>query len=682
MMNSNLHRDEEAVSAAVATVLLFGGVISIIGLMLLSLVPVIQELEGSLKRSDMQSQMEIMNHEVNLLSESGLPGDSSEVELIPVDGTLRWDRIRGGMWYSASWYEDTTFRIRGALDLNREVEIRHPESHVQAICYEDMRLGPDRHFLFTPNNNADFVLVTPKHGLSIPLGPVIVEQSGNEYPISIGEVLRLTTDSVISSSHDLSGLELYGNGGATLVPPVKTNPVSGMGQNWAIPIPSGNTTVEVMSKSDMLVQYSIDGTLKSQVVIQPEGIQYANSWVKEFQTTSDTLLEIITDVDAQVMIIHEGIGQTMIMGQENSFISKNFIAPKSEGNITFFNPNENSATVTWRNGGYSIPGNQTITIEWPPVGIENSTILKSDEDIMVKWSIENNGAFVLPAIDTGQLTGMKYIEDSGDSITNETSAHGDYMTKHILNGDNGIVILEDDGDTRCISIDKTASGWISTILPWDTMNGIPEGQIVKAWQSGKHPASIEITLIGSFDNSNYAVLSTSWAFHISRLTYEFDTSITGLEVAWSSGAIVTNHPEMQPTILEGPTDRQGPGPRFSVTVPSLHPTSTSVEGSGYMNLNMELTMRQSLASCTAHDVRRGWIGPYGDAVASWSSEGLESSNDWIVNPGKFDQLKDYTGWVPVPSHGPSESIWHTAGEPIQFNLQISSIDVEIAEVGS
>ena len=148
MMNSSLHRDEEAVSAAVATVLLFGGVISIIGLMLLSLVPVIQELEGSLKRSDMQSQMEIMNHEVNLLSESGLPGDSSEVELIPVDGTLRWDRIRGGMWYSASWYEDTTFRIRGALDLNREVEIRHPESHVQAICYEDMRLGPDRHFLF------------------------------------------------------------------------------------------------------------------------------------------------------------------------------------------------------------------------------------------------------------------------------------------------------------------------------------------------------------------------------------------------------------------------------------------------------------------------------------------------------------------------------------------------------
>ena len=36
-----------------------------------------------------------MAHEVTLLSESGLPGDSSQVELIPVDGELRWDRLRG-----------------------------------------------------------------------------------------------------------------------------------------------------------------------------------------------------------------------------------------------------------------------------------------------------------------------------------------------------------------------------------------------------------------------------------------------------------------------------------------------------------------------------------------------------------------------------------------------------------
>ena len=164
-MRINMRRDEEAVSAAVATVLLFGGVISIIGIMLLSLMPIIQELEGSLKRNDMQAQMEIMAHEVTLLSETGLPGDSAQIELIPVDGELRWDRLRGGMWYSASWYDGDTFRIQGALDLDREIDVRHPQSHVQAICYEDLRLGPDRPFIFTPISQSDSVLITPKHGL-------------------------------------------------------------------------------------------------------------------------------------------------------------------------------------------------------------------------------------------------------------------------------------------------------------------------------------------------------------------------------------------------------------------------------------------------------------------------------------------------------------------------------------
>ena len=40
-MRVNSKRNEEAVSAAVATVLLFGGVVSIIGLMLVSMVPII-----------------------------------------------------------------------------------------------------------------------------------------------------------------------------------------------------------------------------------------------------------------------------------------------------------------------------------------------------------------------------------------------------------------------------------------------------------------------------------------------------------------------------------------------------------------------------------------------------------------------------------------------------------------
>jgi|TARA_B100001758_G_scaffold235120_1_gene234909 hypothetical protein len=682
MRPCNLHRDEDAVSAAVATVLLFGGVISIIGLMLLSMMPIIQELEGSLKRNDMQAQMEIMGHEVTLLSESGLPGDSSEIELIPVDGELRWDRLRGGMWYSASWYQDDTFRIQGALDLDRHIDVRHAESNVQAICYEDMRLGPDRPFIFTPNTQTDSVLITPKHGLTIPLGPVAVEQNGIEYALSIGEVLRLDSDSQITSSHDLTGIQIRGDSGSTLAPPTKANPATGKGQHWAIPLPSGQSSVEIFADDDMLVQWEAPNDSGNQAIVQSSAVRIANSWTKSFNMSSDGILEIITDVDAHLIVTFGGEGRTSLMGEEGNYYSKYFIAPHSSGNLSITNPNENAATVTWKNGGVSVPANQTSVISWPPLNIDSAANIESSENIMVEWAIGNEGMRMLTATDTGQVTGLEFTEDDSESIVNYTSEFGDYEAKLSIDGSSGIMMLEDEGAMRCIAIDQTASGWISTTLPWKSMNGIPEGQIISAWRNGDHPASIEITLIGTEGDSTHANIATAWAFHISRLTYEFDTSITGLEVAWSAGAIVTNHPELEPTILVGPTDRQGPGPRFSATVPSLHPTANSVSGSGTMNLDIELSMRESLASTTAYDVRRGWVGPYGDAVASWSSTGLEASEDWIVNPGRIDLLTDYVGWVPVPTHGPSEAVWHTAGEPIQFNLQISSIDVHITEASS
>ena len=110
-MRVNSKRNEEAVSAAVATVLLFGGVVSIIGLMLVSMVPIIEELEGSIERSDMSSQMMILAQQTESLSESGMPGDSTSVELIPIDGNINWDLTRGGMWYSSTWQNESSFRM-------------------------------------------------------------------------------------------------------------------------------------------------------------------------------------------------------------------------------------------------------------------------------------------------------------------------------------------------------------------------------------------------------------------------------------------------------------------------------------------------------------------------------------------------------------------------------------------
>ena len=193
-MRGALRRDEDGVSAAVATVMLFGGVLSIIGLMMISMMPVIEEMEGSVERHDMSSQMTLLAHETSSLSERGMPGDSAHATLIPVDGELVWDSLRGGMWYSATWAEDMSLRARGALDFDDQLEIRHPESFVESVCITDLRLGPDRPYYYTLESVLDKVSITVTPGLAMPLGPIEVELNDDGSEV-------LTTSLPVSYTH-------------------------------------------------------------------------------------------------------------------------------------------------------------------------------------------------------------------------------------------------------------------------------------------------------------------------------------------------------------------------------------------------------------------------------------------------------------------------------------------------
>ena len=87
----DLHRNDEAVSAAIATVLLFGGVVSIISLMMVTMIPVIEELEGSVERHDMSAQMTQFNHRTR---HSEQQRRCCYPRVCSVDGALSWDMIR------------------------------------------------------------------------------------------------------------------------------------------------------------------------------------------------------------------------------------------------------------------------------------------------------------------------------------------------------------------------------------------------------------------------------------------------------------------------------------------------------------------------------------------------------------------------------------------------------------
>ena len=53
---NSLISDQKAANSAIATVLMFAGVMSIISIMLVSIVPVINEIQGAIESSDAVSQ--------------------------------------------------------------------------------------------------------------------------------------------------------------------------------------------------------------------------------------------------------------------------------------------------------------------------------------------------------------------------------------------------------------------------------------------------------------------------------------------------------------------------------------------------------------------------------------------------------------------------------------------------
>ena len=268
--------------------------------------------------------------------------------------------------------------------------------------------------------------------------------------------------------------------------------------------------------------------------------------------------------------------------------------------------------------------------------------------------------------------------NGGPVYVNTTQGHGIYAL--IERGTIGFHEGVHDGARRCVAIGVTASGWIELSIPWPSMGGRSIVDLQQAWTSGDYPASMQIDLYGQIVEEPYTPIGSAWVMQVSRFVYGFESSVTGMEVAMSGGAVLTNHPEYNPTVLAPPLDRGGPGPRFAATIPALHPTSDSASGGGTLSVEVTLSKRTSLASDVAYEVRRGWAEPYGGAIAQSSTQGLEASEDWTIYPGRLDLLTDYVGWVPDPGFGTMESVWHTGGQPIQLSLQVSSLDAHVSEV--
>ena len=731
-----VHRDEEAVSAAIGTVLLFAGVLSIIGVMMATMIPVINELQGSIERSDMASQMYDLSVEVDQLSATGMPGGHTDSTLHGIEGKFNWQNIHGGVWIAASWHDGSSLRLSDALDLDRRIDVRHPAGEVGVICFEDMRLGStiDTHYRIPAI--AGRLVVSPDSGLAQSQGPMKItfQEDGIETLTTIAdhEIWSTETSGVAESWLSLDSpaqvLLLKGDGGSTLMPPQSTNPATGEGRAWRIPLLAGHNEVTIVSQQSMDIDWRTSANEGSEMVIENEAFhEEGATWHQEWDVSENTLLTIQSSSDARLLLSHDSVqtgdvalGSSFWPGNSGSLLAKTFQPPGMEGTVVMHNPSPNAVTVRWGTGATSVAAGATTVTSWPPQGTV-SPELKAEDPINIIWSsatlangAERTGLDIIPANDTGGLSGHShYMEvsnhstvfhaqvagvvskwiDHSENVT-RTSSHSNSITSLtnfasavnlsanesedglrvlVEMGDVGMLSIPHDGKQRCRELGIRASGWIRTILPWEELDTGTNSEAQLAWDEGTHPASIEIKILGSHGDENLATLSTAWAMHAPRLTYTFSSSIKGLEVAMRAGAVVTNHPEVEPAVLKKPVDRSGPGPRFAITIPIMTPSQESDIGAGKFAVELELLQRISLASATAHEVRRGWDGPYGAALAASVSKDLRYSEDWTAAPLRLDMLNDYKGWVPNPSMDSSETIFHAQGEEIQFSLQVSLV---------
>ena len=725
---NQLHRNEEAVSAAIATVLLFGGVISIISLMMVTMIPVIEELEGSVERHDMSAQMTQFNHQTTTLSEQGMPGDVVTQEFVPVDGALSWDVMRSGMWYSSTWEEDHSFRIRDVLDFDDMLKLRHPESMSSTACFSDLRLGTDRPYHYTAPNWADGVILTTKPGLSFPLGPIdidvlrddVVQETAELFVDDVQEWSFDNSDWSIESSQELVVYWMRGGLGVTEAQSTDAN-ANGIGRSWALPLPAGTVHMNIVAEELMMVHGNGEFGDFTEVALPSDLLNVRTTWTKTLELGTPQVVHITTTTDAQLFLTLGSDGSTSWKSLTGSIHGTSFIPPTFEGYLQLTNPNNEPATVTWRGSGITIDDMESQTIAWPPAGLDGASTLKSDVPVSVTWTSAQSptGVYELGAVDTGMESGMQVHMNNSNSYNlelrsngaqsiinvstlseNETVlAYGEAQTIPVNNqeiyvntseghgvyamiegGTIGLHEGQHEGARRCVSIDVTASGWVDLTMPWSSMGGRSIIDLQNAWKEGTYPASMHIELYGLIVEEPYTPIGSAWVMQISRFVYDFESSVTGMEVAMSGGAVLTNHPEFNPTVIAPPTDRGGPGPRFAATIPALHPTSDSAVGGGVLSMEVTLSKRTSLASDVAYEVRRGWAEPYGGAIAQSSTQGLSASEDWTIYPGRLDLLTDYVGWVPDPGFGTMESVWHTGGEPIQFSLQISTLDAHVSEV--
>ena len=729
-------REDDAVSAAIATVLLFAGVLAIISGMMASVTPLIAEKHGSIERQAMAGQMTDLATETVRISETGVPGDSATVPLRPHSGDLGWDLAKGGTWYSLTYKDGDSLRLDDVLDLDSSARLRFPSSEVSAICYSDLRASTSATWNYRLPDLGGTVAFAAASGLQKHLEPIVVEIVSGNTSTSVtledtsGVAMEVDAGTWLQATAEMNVLFDRGQGGLSTVTADLQNPRDGTGRTWTIPLPSNDVSVSLVSDNPGSVEWSL-GSQSGSGVATGSPATWSGSW----QGSAGEVLSIRTDSPSRVLLLSGNEeGATTWPATDSAGIGTSFTLPDIPSDILIDNPGDETASVKIRGLFHSVPANGHLRLDWDlgagevtstkPVSIKILT--GTGTDTYRPSSLE-----YIPAFDSGRESGTEFkfstpttdsnltllaipaspessmtfysslsgnqsatanIDSSDHAVSRELTSGASGFGRVMVNttdliddgafriiasaGDGGLLEVKEDGAERCVPIDLRASGWIEHSFPWVDLTLSSDSGVIQAWNEGSHPLGVSIRVIGESDESPFSTIGSAWAVHLPRLNYEFRSSVSGMEIGYRGGFVGTNHPEFHPEVLVSPPAREGPGPRLAVTIPLTMPDLSSSIGNAAVDMSVTLDHRDQLVSVKASEIRRGWDGPYGAEIAAEASSELAFSADWLAFPGQIDMLDDYVGWVQLTAAS-GEAIYHAAGEDALFNLQLSQLNIEV-----
>lgn len=743
-MRRQLRDNEEAVSAAVATVLLFAIVLSIISGMMAMIVPTMAELQGAVDRESMEGQFTDLAQETVRLSETGLPGDIAEMTVKPHTGDIGWDIRKEGTWYSASLYENQSLRLKGLNDLDSSFQHRYPNGEVSSACLTDLRAYSGALNIHESPTLNGTLLLTPMSNLQQPLEATIVKHDEDNYRINTGEIFSVASTNIepaiIKSSNTMRALFVQGESGIATYSPDSPSPYA-KGRTWTIPLPAGEVEfilygeesfVSTMKINDDVSSY-ISTTLSTQ---GPEGSSGRISTATfSHDVTSEDVAIITSTADARLVILRSGNtdeGISALLDWTGSTIGTDFLLPSISEDIIIHNPGLETSAVLLNGFYHSVGARDSLRLSLDSIGgwissnqeVEVHLVRGGDDDSVANgidtlnptstgrtsgssWeniisgstmktslvfqrlgidttisyvdNIENTNSISLSLNESIHSTSVEWNSNQGGRLVIDSErqiGQGETPIRIFISyGDSGITEIQEKGTERCIGFTDRITGWVQNDLPWRDVSFMADAGIEDSWKNGEHPAGIRIEFRGPTDKGTNSAIALGWSIPLPRMDYSFSSSVSGLEIGWRGGYVGTNHPEYSPEAILTPPSREGPGPRVAVTVPVVYPDLDIVTGNSDHEVTLTLDSRFQLASISAHEVRRGWDGPYGESVASQDAIDLDQSVDWLIFPGRLDLLNDYVGWVqPTPTS--AESIYHAGGDYISFNLQIAIIDYQ------